>query len=434
MAYVRGNRGDYDRWASYGLRGWSYRRRAALFPAAETWEGGASDFRGGDGPLATRRSRYQDPLVDAYLQAGADAGYPLTDDYNGAAPGRLRPLQMTIRDGRRESAATAYLHPALRAAEPHGSRSGAGHARRLRRQRAPSASSIVRDGSSARPRAEREVIVRRRRHQLAAASDAVGHRRSGRARRARHRGASAPLPGVGQNLQDHSPALLIYGRREESPLMRNMRARPARAATGEGAFSLGTRLHDRSARRHHRLPQDRSGLEPMPDIQLLFIAGSLGGAVSAAVPRRSPTVSPAGSCCCGRKAAAASRCARPTRWRTRASARTSGDRRTTGRRCATGIALFRELAHQPPTASRSSRARSARAPDKTGRRHRSLHRAARRSPRIIPLGTCKMGADADPHGGGRSDSCASAASRVCASSTHRCCPISSAATSMRRRS
>jgi choline dehydrogenase/4-pyridoxate dehydrogenase len=112
MTYVRGHRSDFDRWAAGGLPGWSYADVLPYFRRQETWEGGADRYRGGDGPLATRRSRYQDPLVDAYLAAAQAAGHPLNDDYNGAAQDGFARSQMTIRNGARESAATAYLHPA----------------------------------------------------------------------------------------------------------------------------------------------------------------------------------------------------------------------------------------------------------------------------------------------------------------------------------
>jgi len=113
MAYVRGNRADYDRWASRGLPGWSYAGVLPYFRRQESWEGGASQFRGGDGPLATRKARYQDPLVDAYLAGAAEMGYAHNDDYNGAQQDGFGRMQMTIRGGHRESAATAYLHPVL---------------------------------------------------------------------------------------------------------------------------------------------------------------------------------------------------------------------------------------------------------------------------------------------------------------------------------
>ena len=84
MAYVRGHRGDYDRWAETGLPQWSYASVLPYFRRQESWEEGAGAFRGGDGPLTTVWSRYQDPLVEAYAAAGAAAGHPATDDYNGA--------------------------------------------------------------------------------------------------------------------------------------------------------------------------------------------------------------------------------------------------------------------------------------------------------------------------------------------------------------
>jgi len=83
MAYVRGHRGDYERWAAAGLDSWSYAHVLPYFRRQEAWERGGSAYRGGDGPLTTRTSRYQDPLVEAYLAAGQMAGHPATEDYNG---------------------------------------------------------------------------------------------------------------------------------------------------------------------------------------------------------------------------------------------------------------------------------------------------------------------------------------------------------------
>ena len=77
MAYVRGHRGDYDRWAASGLPAWSYAHVLPYFRRQESWEGGADAYRGGDGPLTTQHTRYADPLVEAYAAAGREAGYPL---------------------------------------------------------------------------------------------------------------------------------------------------------------------------------------------------------------------------------------------------------------------------------------------------------------------------------------------------------------------
>jgi 4-pyridoxate dehydrogenase len=84
MAYVRGHRADYDRWAAGGLHDWSYAHVLPYFRRQETWEGGANAWRGDDGPLTTRFSRYRDALIDAFMASGEAAGHPITEDYNGA--------------------------------------------------------------------------------------------------------------------------------------------------------------------------------------------------------------------------------------------------------------------------------------------------------------------------------------------------------------
>ena len=91
MAYVRGNRADYDRWAASGLPGWSYADVLPYFRRQESWEGGANAYRGGDGPLATRRSRYEDPLVTPISRQRAAAGHPLQRGLQRRTTGRLRP-------------------------------------------------------------------------------------------------------------------------------------------------------------------------------------------------------------------------------------------------------------------------------------------------------------------------------------------------------
>jgi choline dehydrogenase-like flavoprotein len=98
----------------HGLPAWSYEKLLPYFKRCESWEGGASHYRGGDGPLTTRFSRYADPLFDAWVEAGVAAGHPVTEDYNGAQQHGFGRMQSTIRNGRRCSAADAYLRPALR--------------------------------------------------------------------------------------------------------------------------------------------------------------------------------------------------------------------------------------------------------------------------------------------------------------------------------
>jgi len=101
MAYTRGHRGDYDRWAQKGARGWSYADVLPYFKRAETWEGGEDKYRGGSGPLGTEWAKTRDPLYQAWIDAGKAAGIPHTPDYNGASPIGFGNSQYTIRDGRR---------------------------------------------------------------------------------------------------------------------------------------------------------------------------------------------------------------------------------------------------------------------------------------------------------------------------------------------
>src|SRR5262249_20616778 len=112
MAYTRGHRGDYDRWAQKGARGWSYADVLPYFKRCERWEGGENPWRGGGGPVGTESAKTRDPLYDAWLEAAAATGLPATDDYNGKQQEGFGRGQSTIRDGYRSSAATAYLRPA----------------------------------------------------------------------------------------------------------------------------------------------------------------------------------------------------------------------------------------------------------------------------------------------------------------------------------
>jgi choline dehydrogenase-like flavoprotein len=114
MAYVRGNRADYDRWAANGATGWSYAEVLAYFKRCESWEGGESTWRGGSGPLGVIWARSQDPLFAAWVEAARAAGHNFTEDYNGREQIGFGRAQFTIRNGRRASAAAAFLRPALR--------------------------------------------------------------------------------------------------------------------------------------------------------------------------------------------------------------------------------------------------------------------------------------------------------------------------------
>jgi choline dehydrogenase len=113
MVYVRGNPLDYERWESEGATGWSYRDVLPYFRRAEGRAGGGDEYRGADGPLATRRGLLDNPLHAAWLEAGRQAGYPRSADLNGFQQEGFGYFDMTVGAGRRCSAANAYLRPAM---------------------------------------------------------------------------------------------------------------------------------------------------------------------------------------------------------------------------------------------------------------------------------------------------------------------------------
>jgi len=112
MVYIRGNRYDYDHWASLGNRGWGYDELLPYFRKNECNERGGDDYHGDSGPLYVSDCRNYYPLNDRFLQAAAEAGFPVTDDFNGAEQEGIGFYQFTIREGRRCSASHAYLQPA----------------------------------------------------------------------------------------------------------------------------------------------------------------------------------------------------------------------------------------------------------------------------------------------------------------------------------
>ncbi len=114
MVYVRGHARDFDTWAELGADGWSYADVLPYFKRMEASHGGSGpEYRGADGPLHVTRGPRSNPLFDAFIAAGRQAGYPVTTDYNGAQQEGFGPMEATIWKGRRWSAANAYLKPAL---------------------------------------------------------------------------------------------------------------------------------------------------------------------------------------------------------------------------------------------------------------------------------------------------------------------------------
>jgi 4-pyridoxate dehydrogenase len=283
MAYVRGHRGDYERWADAGLTSWSYAHVLPYFRRQESWEGGASTYRGGDGPLTTRASRYEDPLVEAYRAAGEAAGHPLTDDYNGAQQEGFGRSQQTIRDGQRCSAAVAYLRPAL--TRPNLAVEVEALATRIlfEGHRAVGVE-YLKDGEQRVARAEREVILAGgvinspQLLMLSGIGDPAALGTQGIAVR-------VPLRGVGNNLQDHVSVTVAYARREPGPLHAKMRADRILLELGK-AYLRGEGIASDWPGGMMAFLKSEAGLA-LPDIQLLFLAAPM-----TAAPYFSPLVPP----------------------------------------------------------------------------------------------------------------------------------------------
>lgn len=204
MVYVRGHACDYDTWAEMGATGWSYADVLPYFKRMESWHdgghGGDPAWRGESGPLHVTRGKRDNPLTRAFVEAGRQAGYPTTDDYNGEQQEGFGPMEATIWQGRRWSAAEAYLKPALKRPNCDLIRA---HAQRV----------VIEDGRAKGVEVLRkgrtEVITARRKVILAASSinspkllmlSGIGPA----AHLAEHGiPVVADRPGVGQNLQDH---------------------------------------------------------------------------------------------------------------------------------------------------------------------------------------------------------------------------------------
>ncbi len=120
MVYIRGHAYDYDLWRQQGNTGWSYDDVLPYFKKAESFNGdGDSDYHGFDGPLSVKKSESNhDELLDVFVEAGGQAGFPLTNDFNGKNQEGFSRYEHTMADTkrgpRRWSSARAYLHPALK--------------------------------------------------------------------------------------------------------------------------------------------------------------------------------------------------------------------------------------------------------------------------------------------------------------------------------
>ena len=204
MVYVRGHARDYETWAQMGAEGWSYADVLPYFKRMECWDdaghGGDPDWRGKDGPLHVTRGRRDNPLVTAFVEAGRQARYPVTEDYNGYQQEGFGAMEHTIFKGQRWSAANAYLKPALKRSNCTLIR---GLARKILIKEGRAIGVEISKGDTVEKiLAQREVVI---------AASAINSPKLlmlsgiGPAQHLKEHGIElvADRPGVGQNLQDH---------------------------------------------------------------------------------------------------------------------------------------------------------------------------------------------------------------------------------------
>ena len=204
MVYVRGHPRDFDHWAEQGATGWGFADVLPYYRRLECWDdggqGGDASWRGRDGPVHVTRGKRDNPLFRAFVEAGVAAGYEATEDYNGAKQEGFGAMEATIRQGRRWSAADAYLKPALKRANCDLIRC---LARRVRVEEGRATGvEIARAGRVETVHARRAVVI---------AASAINSPKLlmlsgiGPAEHLAEHGIEvvADRPGVGANLQDH---------------------------------------------------------------------------------------------------------------------------------------------------------------------------------------------------------------------------------------
>ena len=272
MAHVRGNRRDFDGWAAEGLKDWSYGHLLPYFRRQETWEKGADAYRGGDGPLRIQHCKYQDPLVEAFGEAGQQAGHAWTDDYNGETQEGFGRLQMTISQGRRYSAATAYLRPALQRSNLSILVEAQATKVLLEGGRAVGVE-YLHSGARKSVRAEREVILAGgviNSPQLLMLSGIGDPDQLGK----QGIEVAVDLPGVGRNFQDHVSTILMYARETPGPFHRAMRYDRIALSMAQAYLFKSGFAGDVPGGITAFLKSDSA--QQRPDIQLLFTAAPLG--------------------------------------------------------------------------------------------------------------------------------------------------------------
>lgn len=202
MAYVRGNRADYDEWAALGNKGWSFEEVLPYFKKSEHNEQFGGEYHGWDGELNITQSKQPHPLSEVFIQACIESGIPRNDDYNGPEQLGASLLQFTIKNNRRHSTATAFLKPALKRSNLTVRTRSQVKSILIENGRAVGVEVMIGNNGSERINCNKEVIVSAGAIQsphilmLSGIGDPIELGKAGI-------NVKHPLPGVGKNLQDH---------------------------------------------------------------------------------------------------------------------------------------------------------------------------------------------------------------------------------------
>ncbi len=275
MVYVRGHARDFDQWEEEGAEGWGYRHCLPYFKRAETWrEGGMDEYRGGDGPIGTCNGNKMEgnPLYEAFIKAGEEAGYGATTDYNGHRQEGFGPMHMTVKDGVRWSTANAYLRPAMGRPNLKVETGALTHRVILEGKKAVGIEYSQAGGAPITAKARKEVILSAgsigspQILQLSGIGPAAGLKEAGVE-------VVHDLPGVGANLQDHLEVYFQY--RCTKPITLNGKLDPFnKFLIGARWFffksGLGATNHFESC----GFIRSRAGLE-WPDIQYHFLPAAM---------------------------------------------------------------------------------------------------------------------------------------------------------------
>ena len=220
-AYVRGNGGDYDRWGQMGLTDWTYEKVLPYFKKSENYLSERNDYHGDNGPLKTALSPTEDAIFDSYIAAGKALGYPHQPDFNGVEQEGPSRMQFTTAEGRRQSTAVTFLHPALSRNNLEAI-TGAHVQRVVFDGIKATGVEYIKGGQKFTVNATKEVILSGGTYNSAQTLLLSG---VGPADHLVEHGISvvADRMNVGQNLQDHTCVLVEYERKSASKFQKNLR-------------------------------------------------------------------------------------------------------------------------------------------------------------------------------------------------------------------